>query len=103
MRSRPRLIGNGFYWNRKKKKLNFYKLNKSFIYFHYLLFFLFQAVENNSLQIVDVLLRAGAETNIYDIHHMTALHIAAANGNADIGQMLANRDAKLDAKDMVCQ
>ena len=50
-----------------------------------------------------MLLRAGAETNIYDIHHMTALHIAAANGNADIGQMLANRDAKLDAKDMVCQ
>lgn len=59
-------------------------------------------MENNSLQIVDVLLRAGAETNIYDIHHMSALHIAAANGNADIGQMLANRDAKLDVKDMVC-
>lgn len=32
---------------------------------------------------------------------MTALHVSAANGNADIGQMLANRDAKLDAKDMV--
>jgi len=50
---------------------------------------------------VDLLLRAGAETNIYDANHMTALHITAANGNADIGQMLANRDAKLDAKDMV--
>ena len=50
---------------------------------------------------MDILLRAGAETNIYDANHMTALHISAASGNADIGQMLANRDAKLDAKDMV--
>ena len=32
---------------------------------------------------------------------MSAMHIAAANGNIDIGQKLADRDAKLDAKDNV--
>lgn len=46
-------------------------------------------------------MKNGAETNIYDINQVSAMHIAAANGNADLGMHLANRDAKLDCKDKV--
>ena len=35
------------------------------------------------------------------MNHVSAMHIAAAQGNIEIGMMLADRDAKLDVKDKV--
>ena len=50
---------------------------------------------------MDVLLSHGAETNVVDVNYCTPMHLAALRRNIEIGSMLLDRDARIDAKDKV--
>ena len=66
------------------------------------MFLTFQACENNCGKNVECLLNNGASTNVFDVNHVSAMHIAAAQGSVGIGILLADGDAKMDSKDTVC-
>lgn len=55
------------------------------------------AVEHENLEIVKLLLAAGADANAVDDRQDPMLHIAAANGNMPMTQLLIDWDAKLTA------
>jgi ankyrin repeat protein len=61
--------------------------------------FTFQYSEDETIQLVKLLLEAGAQLNEANDHGITALHGAAYKGANDVVQLLVDRGADLSAKD----
>jgi cytohesin len=60
----------------------------------------YRSVEpGDSFKAVKLLLDKGADVNRADLAGVTALHVAARQGNLDLIQLLVDRGAKLDRKD----
>lgn len=60
---------------------------------------LFEAVSDNSIELVESLLAQGADPNIPDNNGTTPLMEAASGGNLVMVKLLLGRGAKIDAKD----
>jgi ankyrin repeat protein len=60
---------------------------------------IFEAVSDDSIELVESLLTQGADPNIPDHNGTTPLMEAASGGNLTIVKLLLNHGAKIDAKD----
>lgn len=64
---------------------------------------LFEAIKNNNLNLIKILLRLGANVNTKDEEEVTPLHYAAFYGNRDVITCLINKGASLYATNCLNQ
>ena len=58
-------------------------------------------MESAASDCIETLLNHGAETNVVDVSLSTPLHLAAMHGSIPIATMLLERDARINAVDIV--
>lgn len=64
---------------------------------------LHEAIENQQLDVVRILLSHGADTNIHDANGRTALHLAAGNGSVAAVDILIKGGAQINVRDNLFQ